>query len=63
MFNALFAFFGHANQMSTAICSVSDIIRTIENEYQKDGNAKDAAIDAICQILQAHKSTAKQQPK
>jgi hypothetical protein len=58
MFNALFAIFKHIIPMNTTTSALEDIISILESQYVKDGNAKDAAIDAIIQILEAHKTTA-----
>lgn len=33
----------------------SQIVRTFEAEFAKDGDAKNAAIDAIIEMLQKHK--------
>ncbi len=34
----------------------SQVVRTFEQEFAKDSDCKNAAIDAIIEILQAHKS-------
>lgn len=60
MLNALFlAFkqeFGLAN-VASITSYMSYVIALLESEYVKDGNAKNAAIDALCQLLQVHKTT------
>lgn len=58
MFNALFLLFktgygiGH---MSEILQSITDILEHFEADYLKDKDAKNAAIDAVIEILQEHK--------
>jgi hypothetical protein len=40
------------------IVHVDNLLEMFNAEYTKDGNAKDAAIDSVVEILQAHKTTA-----
>ena len=58
MFNALFAIFKHIIPFNATNQSIENILETLESQYIKDGKAKDAAIDVIIEILQAHKTTA-----
>lgn len=60
MFNKLFDLFqkSHAlSHMSTICYKIESIIDLFEEEYMKDKNTKDAAIDALIEILQKHKSS------
>lgn len=59
MFNALFSIFNHIVPMNATTQGIENILEILESQYVKDGNAKDAAIDAIIQILEAHKTTSK----
>lgn len=34
----------------------SQVVRTFEQEFAADGNAKNAAIDALIEVLQKHKT-------
>lgn len=34
---------------------VANLVNIVHVQYMKDGDAKNAAIDTICQILQSHK--------
>lgn len=34
---------------------IGNILNIVHVQYMKDGDAKNAAIDAICEILQSHK--------
>lgn len=61
MLDALFALIN----AKAGVGHMADILNTIEQlvgycstDYVADGNAKDAAIDSIVQVLQSHKSTA-----
>jgi len=63
MFNALFQACKSIFTFNKTSTQVAAIIEMLEKDYQKDGNAKDAAIDAIIEILQAHKTNANQVQK
>ncbi len=60
MFNTLFETFeddsGKLGQFACVIGLVDKLLDEVCVNYTKDGNARDAAIDSICDILQAHKS-------
>lgn len=45
--------FLHFSNITGGLASLINLIGT---DYMKDGNARNAAIDAICQILQSHKT-------
>jgi hypothetical protein len=34
---------------------ISNLVNIVNTQYTKDGDAKNAAIDIVCQILQSHK--------
>jgi len=58
MLDRLFNFLGegaiHRTAMVANICS--NVVKAFEQEFQQDGNAKDAAIDTLISLLQQHKS-------
>jgi hypothetical protein len=58
MFNKLFAACVNLFHFNHSIDLLANIIDHLESDYIKDGNAKDASIDAMCDILQSHKTTA-----
>jgi len=37
---------------------IGNMLNIVHVQYMKDGDAKNAAIDAICEILQSHKEPA-----
>lgn len=54
MIEKLFGMFGiHKIGLITGMAS--QIVRTFDQEFAKDGDAKNAAIDAIIEMLQKHK--------
>ncbi len=56
MFNKLFNFcmsIGHFNEV---VNNISFLLQKFDEDYTKDANARDAAIDALVEILQAHKT-------
>lgn len=58
MFNKLFSLFGHIRCVSLSTAGIRGLLSILEEEFEEDQNAHDAGIDAICEILQAHKSSA-----
>lgn len=58
MFNKLFAAFGHYAPFGHAVELLNNLLDHFECDYIKDKNSKDAAIDAVIEILQQHKSNA-----
>ena len=58
MFNKLFAACGNLFHFNGSVSLLANIVDHLESDYIKDGNARDAAIDAMCDILQSHKTTA-----
>jgi hypothetical protein len=36
---------------------IANLVNIVHVQYMKDGDAKNTAIDLICQILQSHKET------
>lgn len=54
IWNALKAQFGMA-QLTELLAPVSALAAAFEKDYFTDKTAKNAAIDAICEILQQHK--------
>jgi hypothetical protein len=57
MFNKLFASLGNISLFHTAISYLESLIADVIGNLEAGDSAKDAAIDAIIEILQAHKST------
>ncbi len=54
MIEKLFSAFGiHKIGLITGMAS--QIVRTFDQEFKEDGDAKNAAIDAIVEMLQKHK--------
>lgn len=45
------------DEMKFILHSISCVINIFEEDYFKDHNAKNAAIDAVCEILQQHKDS------
>lgn len=41
--------------LSGLLQQIANITNIVHVQYMKDGDAKNAAIDAICEILQSHK--------
>lgn len=46
----------HLGSMSSVMSSVVTILELMESNYSQDKNAKNAAIDTVCQMLQKMKS-------
>lgn len=46
----------HLNSLVNVLSCVSAATNTLEKLYEEDGNSKDVAIDALCQLLQQHKT-------
>lgn len=44
------------SQMTTILCTISDLIEAIAEEHLKDPSIKNDVIDAVINILQQHKS-------
>lgn len=42
--------------LSSILATIEQLVDNVGVDYLKDGNARDAAIDAIVQILQSHKT-------
>ena len=61
MFNKLFKALGNIHLFNHTVDHVTNLLSYLERNYEKDGNAKDAAIDSIIEILQSHKTTAAKQ--
>jgi hypothetical protein len=55
MFNALFLACPSIGHFSTVISILENLIGHFSAEYAVDKNAKNAAIDAMIEILQSHK--------
>lgn len=57
MLDKLFAFLGVGAIHRTAMVAgvASNVIKAFEQEFAQDHNAKNAAIDTLVQLLQAHK--------
>lgn len=47
----------HKIALLTGVCS--QVIRTFEQEFAQDGDAKNAAIDTLIDLLQKHKAAPK----
>lgn len=56
MIDKLLGVFG-IHRLGMLVQVASQVVRTFEQEFQKDGDAKNAAIDALIEILQSHKTT------
>lgn len=50
------------SHMAGLINHIGNIVAIIQVEYTKDGNAKNAAIDTVCQMLQSHKDVSTSSP-
>lgn len=63
MFNKLFSLLstesGSLQVLSKTIGFVDEVLDHLEDAYSQDGNMYNASIDAICEILQEHKSKKK----
>lgn len=60
MFSTILAAITKADQIehfSSMLQSLGEVAAHLEADYLKDGNLRDAAIDALCQLLQQHKTT------
>ena len=57
MFNKLFASMKNITTFSAFVSELDDVLSRFTENYLKDGDSKDAAIDAVIEILQAHKTT------
>lgn len=61
MIDKFLSIFG-VHRVGMVVTVASQVIRTFEQEFQQDGDAKNAAIDAIVEILQGHKSASPVHP-
>ena len=59
MFNKLFFNLGDISTFHDVISTLETLIVDIISNVKQGEGAKDAAIDAICEILQSHKSSNK----
>lgn len=57
MIDKLLGIFG-IHRLGMLVQVASQVVRTFEQEFKCDGDAKNAALDAVIEILQAHKSSA-----
>ncbi len=57
MIDKFLALFG-VHRVGMIVTVASQVIRTFEQEFAQDGNAKNAAIDSIIEILNQHKTAA-----
>lgn len=58
MLNALFALFEKSNALNSVaniVIQIHELLQHFETDSIKDKDGKNAAIDAVCEILQAHK--------
>ncbi len=58
MFNTIFSIFksaGSLHNLSNVVESITDLLSYFSKEYIKDKDAKNAAIDALIEILKSHK--------
>jgi hypothetical protein len=55
MFNKLFAALGHITQFRQVTDNLESLLSHFEEDYIKDKDAKNAAISAVIEILEAHK--------
>jgi hypothetical protein len=56
MWNLIFSSVKNISGFSNIVQAIETLIGFLEVDYLKDGNARDALIDAIIQVLQSHKS-------
>lgn len=57
MIDKFLSIFG-IHRVGMVVTVASQVIRTFESEFAKDGDAKNAAIDAVVEILLNHKDAA-----
>ncbi len=55
MIDKFLSIFG-VHRVGMVVAVASQVIKTFESEFQKDADAKNAAIDAIIEILTNHKN-------
>lgn len=55
MFDKLFGALPNLTHFKSILQSVENVLMLVEEDYFKDQNIRNAAIDAITEILQAHK--------
>ncbi len=55
MIDKFLSIFG-VHRVGMLVTVASQVIRTFEQEFAQDHDAKNAAIDAIIEVLQTHKS-------
>jgi hypothetical protein len=55
MIDKLLGIFG-IHRLGMLVQVASQVVRTFEQEFKTDGDAKNAAIDAIIDILKSHKT-------
>jgi hypothetical protein len=55
MIDKLLDFFG-IHRMGMLVQVASQVVKTFEQEFQKDESLQDAAIDALIEILKSHKT-------
>lgn len=48
----------HVTSISVLLQGAQTILETLESHYAADGNLRDTAIDAVCQLLQSKKTKA-----
>ena len=59
MFNKLFANVENLSNFRRIVHNIEDLIEYFDEEFEKGTDARDAALDAIIEIIQAHKSKPK----
>lgn len=56
MIDKLLGVFG-IHRLGMLVQVASQVVRTFEEEFRQDGDARNAALDALIEILQSHKTT------
>jgi hypothetical protein len=56
MFDKLFTLCKSVLHFNSAVQDIAIVINRFSNDYIKDGDAKDAALDCLVEIIKAHKS-------
>jgi hypothetical protein len=59
MFNSIYAACVNITHFSSVVQTLEQLISYTASDYGKDGNVPDAMIDAMIQVLQAHKTVGK----
>lgn len=61
MIDKFLSLFG-VHRVGMVLTVASQVIKTFEQEFQKDGDSKNAAIDALVEVLLQHKDAPPEKP-